>query len=69
MLHKQHTFYLQWNLRNKETTGPHKGVLISEVSLIRRLHYKYNRVHKNEEYRTAHYTNGDNRWERNVTNT
>ena len=27
------------------------------------------RVHKNEEYRTAHYTNGDNRWESNVTNT
>ena len=30
---------VEWNLRNKETTGPRKGVLISEVSLIRRLHY------------------------------
>ena len=23
--------YIQWNLRNKETTGPRKDVLISEV--------------------------------------
>ena len=28
--------YIQWNLWNKDTTGPCKSVLISEVSLIRR---------------------------------
>ena len=31
--------------------------------------YILSRVHKNEESRTAHYTNGDNHWESNVTNT
>ena len=35
----QCTHVIQWNLQNKETTGPRKGFLISEVSLIRRLHY------------------------------
>ena len=31
--------FLQWNLWNKDTTGPYKRVLISEVSLIRRFPY------------------------------
>ena len=30
---------LQWNLWNKDTTGPCKSVLISEVSLIQRFPY------------------------------
>ena len=42
--------HIQWNLWNKDTAGPCKSVLISEVSLIRR--FPYVRIGNNSGPRT-----------------